>query len=110
MRIARRSVGKVALSSFGPRAIKALARTWRYTVVGAEHRAEAEGEQGSVLAFWHGRMLLALPVSEGGNVSVLVSPSDDGDLSQKVLDSFGYEVIRGSSLSLIHISEPTRPY
>jgi len=97
MRIARRAVGKVALSSIGPRALKLLAGSWRYRIEGQELRDEAERDSGVVLALWHGRMLLALPVSAGEDVSVLVSPSDDGDLSKQVLASFGYKVIRGSS-------------
>ncbi|MFT5050424.1 MAG: lysophospholipid acyltransferase (LPLAT)-like uncharacterized protein [Chlamydiales bacterium] len=97
MRIARRAVGKAALGSFGPRAMKLLAGSWRYTVEGQELRDEAQRDSAVVLALWHGRMLLALPVSAGEDVSVLVSPSDDGDLSKQVLASFGYKVIRGSS-------------
>ena len=50
-----------------------------------------------MLTLWHGRMLLALPVSDHSGVSVLVSPSDDGELSKQVLTSFGYEIIRGST-------------
>lgn len=97
MRIARRAVGRVALSTFGPRAFKLLTRSWRYEIVGQEERDGAEAGRGAVLALWHGRMLLALPVSEGDDVSVLVSPSDDGELSKQVLTSFGYKIIRGSS-------------
>ena len=97
MRIARRAVGRAALGTFGPRAIKLLARSWRYRVVGQERRDAAEAGSGVVLTLWHGRMLLALPVSEQDDVSVLVSPSDDGDLSKQVLDSFGYSIIRGST-------------
>lgn len=97
MRIARRAVGKVALASFGPRAFKWLARSWRYDIRGQENRDAAESAAGAVLTLWHGRMLLALPVSEHDDVSVLVSPSDDGELSKQVLDSFGYEIIRGST-------------
>ena len=97
MRIARRAVGKAALGSFGPTLLKRLGRSWRYDIEGQAHRDDAERDGGSVLALWHGRMLLALPVSEEDEVSVLVSPSDDGSLSKQVLTSYGYEIIRGST-------------
>lgn len=49
------------------------------------------------MALWHGRMLLGLPHHGGQDLHVLVSRSEDGDISESLLEGFGYRVIRGSS-------------
>ena len=49
------------------------------------------------MALWHGRMLPSIPPYVGQDFAILVSPSADGDLSKGLLNTFGYEIIRGSS-------------
>lgn len=49
------------------------------------------------MALWHGRMLIPLPHYGGRGYQVLVSRSGDGDISEHLLESFGYRVIRGST-------------
>ncbi|MFN0243287.1 MAG: lysophospholipid acyltransferase family protein [Planctomycetota bacterium] len=67
-------------------------------VVGAENLAAAQRTSGGYfMALWHGRMIVALPGHKGSKYSVLVSPSQDGDISESLLQSFGHRVIRGSS-------------
>lgn len=46
---------------------------------------------------WHGRMIVPVAQFRGRGIHVLVSPSEDGDLSERLLESFGYQVLRGSS-------------
>jgi hypothetical protein len=65
---------------------------------GAENFAPIEHEStGHFMALWHGRMLLGLPHHGQREWVVLVSPSGDGDISQRLLEGFRYRVIRGSS-------------
>jgi len=52
---------------------------------------------GCFLSMWHGRMIVALPTHAHRGWHVLVSPSGDGDVSEKLLEANGYHVIRGSS-------------
>lgn len=49
------------------------------------------------MALWHGRMLLGLAHHGSRDWFALVSHSQDGDLTQTLLERFGYRVIRGSS-------------
>ncbi len=97
-RIARRNLAKVVMRRVGPALLHALARTWKTTVLGEAHlqTARADGD-GHFMSLWHGRMLVAMPHHAGGEWQVLVSPSDDGDISEHLLESLGYQVIRGSS-------------
>lgn len=98
LRIARRNTAKVALRGLGPAALRLLASTWDTTLIGEENLLAARGEGGGhFMAMWHGRMIVPLPHHAHRDWCVLVSPSDDGDISESLLESFGYEVIRGSS-------------
>lgn len=94
----RRRIGLVLVAAIGPFALGRLARTWKLTVHGQENLDAALGEaRGHFMALWHGRMLLGLPHHESRAWHVLVSPSADGDISQRLLEGFRYRVIRGSS-------------
>ncbi|MFO1011308.1 MAG: lysophospholipid acyltransferase family protein [Planctomycetota bacterium] len=94
----RRRVGLVLVSACGPFVLGRLARTWKLEVLGEAHLDRALGEhRGHFMALWHGRMVLGLPHHGKRDWHVLVSPSADGDISQRLLEGFRYSVIRGSS-------------
>ena len=93
---ARRKVAGAFLSTLGPSVLRRLAHTWRLEVLGLEHM-RALGDAGCMIAIWHGRMLLGIEYYRGRRFNVLVSPSADGSLSKRMLDRFGYRVIRGST-------------
>ncbi len=93
-----RSVARVLVAHLGPVVLRRLSRTWKVTVLGAEHLEAARARGGGhFMALWHGRMVVALPHHGGRDWHVLVSPSQDGDISEALLKGFGYRVIRGSS-------------
>ena len=96
-RIARRAVGKLLLRSLGQPIFRAWSRAWRYEELHVERKRSLQREGGFILALWHGRMLCPVPLYRGEDFTILVSPSDDGDLSEALLKSFGYEVVRGSA-------------
>lgn len=74
------------------------ARSWRVEIHNEEQLEAAKGEGGGhFMALWHGKMLVGLPHYGGRGYKVLVSASGDGDISEHLLESFGYGVIRGSS-------------
>jgi lysophospholipid acyltransferase (LPLAT)-like uncharacterized protein len=50
-----------------------------------------------VLAFWHGQMLLGWYLHRNKNFTALISKSKDGDLLEKILKHWRYNVVRGSS-------------
>lgn len=76
---------------------RALGRTLRWTVVGGEHIAAAQGAGKVCWASWHGRQLLTINVHAGQRVVVLASLSKDGDIQTAMLERLGYRVERGSS-------------
>jgi hypothetical protein len=78
--------------------LRLLALTWRMRYVGEEAwRARVAAGQGAVLALWHGQLFpLAWALRHRG-VWVLVSEHRDGEIITRVLERFGYTMIRGSS-------------
>src|SRR5690606_34949492 len=50
-----------------------------------------------VLAFWHGRQMPLLRARGARPTVAMVSLSKDGELSARVMQSLGLEVVRGSS-------------
>lgn len=94
----RRKVGSLTAAAFGPLVLSRLSRTWKVSLHGEERLARAQAtHRGHFMALWHGRMLLGLPHHGRRDWHVLVSPSADGDISQRLLERFRYKVIRGSS-------------
>ena len=62
-----------------------------------KHDAAPLAGSGRMIALWHGRMLLGVAFGRERRWAVLVSPSADGEISERMLHDFGYRVIRGSS-------------
>jgi lysophospholipid acyltransferase (LPLAT)-like uncharacterized protein len=78
--------------------LRRWSKTWRLEVIGEHHLNGVEtGGRGCFLALWHGRMLLGLGHHGAREWCVLVSGSQDGDISHALLERFGYRVIRGST-------------
>jgi len=98
LRKLRNAGGRWLGRHFGAAAIAQLGRCCRKTELNGEIRQRAEAEHGGlILAFWHGRGVLASPFYRPGNTTALVSASEDGSMATTILEKLGYEIIRGSS-------------
>jgi lysophospholipid acyltransferase (LPLAT)-like uncharacterized protein len=85
-------------SRFGAAFIQAIARTWRFRSVNeSAYRAERESGKPVVLALWHGEMLPLLFYHRHRQIAVLVSEHGDGEIIARILASFGFRLVRGSS-------------
>ena len=94
---ARRRVGRLLLRVCGPQLLARLSRTWSAEFEGREQLDALLGGRGLLIAIWHGRMIVPFDYFRERDWYVLVSPSEDGDLSEGMLERFGYKVIRGSA-------------
>lgn len=74
-----------------PALFSGLARSWRLRVTGPVPAGPG------VLIFWHGDMLPVLIRLAYQNHIALVSLSRDGSLITRLLESWGYTTVRGSS-------------
>jgi hypothetical protein len=78
--------------------LRLLALTWRVRYVGQEAwRARVVAGQGAVLALWHGQLFPLTWALRHRGVWVLVSEHRDGEIIARILERFGYTMIRGSS-------------
>lgn len=94
----RRSAGLRFVGTLGPWVLRSLRWRWKSERLHVEHWERVVREDaGVLLALWHGRMVCGMADHAGREYTVLVSRSKDGDISEKLLQRFGYRVIRGSS-------------
>jgi lysophospholipid acyltransferase (LPLAT)-like uncharacterized protein len=75
-----------------------LFATCRISWVGREHLAKLDrGKQPLVAAFWHYGVFLILHLSRGKRKWVaMVSSSKDGEYVARIVESYGFETVRGS--------------
>lgn len=59
-------------------------------------QCQSEGEN-IIYSFWHEHMILPLLVHENQGINVLVSQHFDGEVISRILKTFGYSTVRGSS-------------
>lgn len=72
-----------------------LSRTWRMKEMGLPLGPSARNPK--IYAHWHGDELLLVAISIKKHMAIMASRSSDGELMKRVLSSFGYKVVRGSS-------------
>ncbi|MBL8858500.1 MAG: lysophospholipid acyltransferase family protein [Planctomycetes bacterium] len=93
-----RSVARKLGARFGVFAIALMSRTWRARWEGLANVEAGRGEGGgTIIALWHGRMLVPMAHHKNKGWTVLVSQSGDGDTVAPILKRYGYGVIRGSA-------------
>ncbi len=90
----------VAAPVVGRGALRLLGATCRFAYVDWDAAAAVTAADRPVIyAFWHSRLLMMFfpRRHRGREIVLLVSPSRDGEIIRKVLSSFGYRTVRGSS-------------
>lgn len=82
----------------GGGALRALASTWRYTVVGAQSlEALRQSRTPFIFSLWHGQLLPLIWHHRREGVAILVSEHRDGEVIARIASSIGYRLIRGST-------------
>ena len=92
-------VGRIA-SALIAAYIRLIYVTNRWEFIGLENFEDAaKNGQGVILAFWHGRLLMAPTVRQQTDkrVFMLISAHRDGEMIANGVKSFGVEFIRGSA-------------
>jgi lysophospholipid acyltransferase (LPLAT)-like uncharacterized protein len=82
----------------GGAALRALAATWRYKVLGAEAvRSVRAAGTPVIFSLWHGQLLPLIWHHRNEGIAILVSEHRDGEIIARVAVSLGYRLIRGST-------------
>ena len=85
-------------SWLGAAFIQAIAKTWRIrTINESAYLNERAAGRAVVMALWHGEMLPLLYHHRNRQIAVLVSEHGDGEIIARILASFGFRLVRGSS-------------
>ncbi len=80
------------------RALRALASTWRFEILGREHLAGIHpAGRPAIWVLWHGHLLPLLWLHRREGTTLLVSRHRDGDHFARVATRWGYRMRRGSS-------------
>ena len=87
-----------AAATIGTAFLRSIALTWRVELVGDDvmSRFMSKGVS-AVFSLWHGQLLPQIWYHRNRNLIILVSEHRDGEIITRVLRSFGFGVIRGST-------------
>ncbi len=78
--------------------INAISSSLKMRIVGYEnYQYLKEMGKKCVIVFWHGQQFYPIYHFRNNKIAIMVSLSNDGEIQNKILSSFGYEVVRGSS-------------
>lgn len=78
--------------------INSISSSLKMRVVGYEnYRFVKEMGKKCVIVFWHGQQFYPIYHFRNHKIAIMVSLSRDGEIQNRILSSFGYEVVRGSS-------------
>jgi lysophospholipid acyltransferase (LPLAT)-like uncharacterized protein len=86
------------VSGLGGRLLESVLRTVRFETVGAEpYEQEHATGRPVIFTLWHGRLLPLSWFHRSWNLVTLISESADGEYIARVVQRWGYQVVRGSS-------------
>jgi lysophospholipid acyltransferase (LPLAT)-like uncharacterized protein len=85
------------ITAAGSAAIRAIAPTLRWTVSAEAGAEEFERLDPKIYVFWHRCVFLATWFWRHRRIQVMTSSSFDGEYIARIIESFGYGAVRGSS-------------
>lgn len=102
MKQLRRDIARRLSLGVGPYLLYLLIRllnvSMRIEMVGREVMPSFTGKgEGFVGIFWHGRLLMIPFIYPGSAMHVLISTHRDGEIIARVMERFGFRLVRGSS-------------
>jgi len=75
-----------------------IASTSRVQIIGRETIQELRKKNQPIIHLvWHGRIFLAPYFFRRQQIMPLISPSEDGEIVARIVDGWGYKILRGSS-------------
>jgi len=91
--------GQALAGAVGPRALRALARTWRFREVAPDGSVVAPAYRSgrALYALWHRQLLMLTLRHRDEGIAVMVSRSRDGEIAARIAAGLGYRPVRGSS-------------
>ena len=83
---------------FGKRILWLWSKSTRMKVIGEEQYKELRAQKKPVIILiWHGRIFIVPYFFRKRQIMPLVSPSQDGEIPARIMEHWGYKILRGSS-------------
>jgi lysophospholipid acyltransferase (LPLAT)-like uncharacterized protein len=93
----RKKLEQTAIDRLGRPLVSFWMKTLRLSVEGeGAYRALRRAGRPVVIMVWHGRIFSPPYIFRRRGIMPLVSPSQDGELIARLIDDWGYKIIRGS--------------
>ena len=93
----RKKLEQTAIDRLGRPLMALWMKTLRLSIEGERaYRALRRAGRPVVIMVWHGKIFSAPYIFRRRGIMPLVSPSQDGELIARLIDDWGYKVIRGS--------------
>ncbi len=94
----RKGIWFSLLTSMGEVILRLVGSTLRYSVREEESLDALRKAKGSIIyAVWHGKMLGPILTKRTKRISVLISEHRDGDYIARIVNSLGFDPVRGST-------------
>ena len=85
------------VSVLTPSLIVWLSKSLRYKVVGREQLGHFTGNTGFIINVWHGQQMVGYYFFRNCGYYILASMHRDGEYACKIMQRFGWNIVRGSS-------------
>jgi len=88
---------RLSLDALGKAVVWLWAKSTRLKVLGEDaYRKSRDAGKGVILLVWHRKIFIVPYFFRGRNIMPLVSPSEDGEIAARIMDGWGYKLLRGS--------------
>jgi lysophospholipid acyltransferase (LPLAT)-like uncharacterized protein len=90
------------IDHFGRPIISLWIKSCRMTLLGEDgYRKARQAGKAVVFLVWHGKIFLAPYFFRKRGIMPLVSPSRDGEIPARIMDGWGYKIVRGSGTHFV---------
>jgi lysophospholipid acyltransferase (LPLAT)-like uncharacterized protein len=87
---------------FGKAIIWLWSKSTRMKIVGeTEYRALRKAKKPVIFLIWHGKIFIVPYFFRRRGIMPLISPSRDGEIPARIMDGWGYKILRGSGSHVV---------
>lgn len=90
------------VGTFGKAILWLWSKSTRMKIVGdADYRALRKAKKPVIFLVWHGKIFIVPYFFRRRGIMPLISPSRDGEIPARIMDGWGYKILRGSGSHVV---------
>jgi lysophospholipid acyltransferase (LPLAT)-like uncharacterized protein len=90
------------IETFGKAIIWLWSKSTRMKIVGeSDYRALRQEKRPVIFLIWHGKIFIVPYFFRRRGIMPLISPSRDGEIPARIMDGWGYKILRGSGSHVV---------